>query len=82
MGCWRGEAIASSGILVLFFNTRSWMHGIMYYICVLRLADDMEAQVLKSSPQTNAPGNPSRAKARPTQDRRRGLRRQRGQGVG
>ena len=58
------------------------MHGIIHNFCVLRLAEDVEARVFKSSPQTKAPGNPSRAKSRPTQERRRGLRRQRGRGGG
>ena len=35
------------------------------------LNEDLEARVLKSSPQTKAPGNTPRAKARPTQDGQR-----------
>ena len=54
----------------------------IYFMCVLGLAEDLEARVLKSSPQTKAPGNTPRAKARPTQDGRRGLRRQRGRDGG
>ena len=42
-------------------------------MCVLALAEDLEARALKSSAQTKAPGNTPRAKARPTQDGRRGL---------
>ena len=57
------------------------MHEI-YFMCVLGLADELEARVLKSSSQTTAPGNGPLANARPTQDWRRGLRRQRGRGGG
>ena len=39
------------------------MH-VIYYVCVLGLAEDLEARVLKSSPQTKAPGNIQLAKAR------------------
>ena len=46
-------------------------------MCVSALAEDLEAQALKSSPQTKAPSNTPRAKARPTQHGRRGLQRQR-----
>ena len=46
-------------------------------MCVSALAEDLEARALKSSAQTKAPGNTPRAKARPTQDWRRGLQRQR-----
>ena len=35
----------------------------IYFMCVLGLAEDLEARVLKSSPQTKAPGNTPRAKA-------------------
>ena len=52
------------------------MHDI-YCMCVLGLAEDLEARVHKSSPQTKAPGNRPRAKARSTQDGRPGLGRQR-----
>ena len=62
------------------------MHGILrsiiYRMYVLGLAEQLEARVLKLSLQTKAPGNTPRAKARPTQDGCRGLRRQRGRGVG
>ena len=65
---------------------RSCMHGILrsiiYRMCVLGLAEQLEARVLKLSLQTKAPGNTPRAKARPTPDGCRGLRRQRGRGVG
>ena len=60
---------------------RSYMNDI-YYMCVLGLVDDVEARVLQSSPQTIAPGSTPRAKVRPTQDGRRGLRRHRGRGGG
>ena len=46
-------------------------------MCVSALAEDLEDRALKSSAQTKAPGNTPRAKARPTQDGRRGLQRQR-----
>ena len=46
-------------------------------MCVLALAEDLEARAVKSSAQTKVPGNTPRAKARPTQDGRRGLRGQR-----
>ena len=45
---------------------------------LLGLAEDVEARVLKSSPTTKAPGNTPRPQARPTQDGRQSLRRQRG----
>ena len=51
------------------------MHDIC--ICVVGLAEDLQARALKSSAQTKAPGNTPRAKARPTQDGRRGLQRHR-----
>ena len=38
------------------------MH-VIYYACVLGLAEDLEARVLNSSPQTKASGNTPRAKA-------------------
>ena len=41
------------------------MHDI-YYTCVLGLAEDLKARVLKSSPQSKFPGNTLRAKARKT----------------
>ena len=41
------------------------MHAI-YYVCVLGLAEDLEARALKSGPQTKAPGNTQSAKARKT----------------
>ena len=41
------------------------MH-VIYYVCVLGLAEGLEARVFKSSPQTKAPGNTPRAKARKT----------------
>ena len=37
-------------------------------MCVVGLAEDLEARALKSSVHTKAPGNTLRAKARPTQD--------------
>ena len=46
-------------------------------MCVAALAEDLEARAMKSSAQTKAPGNTPRANARPTQDGRRGLQRQR-----
>ena len=49
----------------------------MTCMCVVALAEDLEARALKSSAQTKAPGNTPRANARPTQDGRRGLQRQR-----
>ena len=46
------------------------MHVIYYqvlkYVFFFWLAEDLEARVLKSSPQTKAPGNTRRAKARET----------------
>ena len=54
---------------------RSCTHDI--YMCVVALAEDLGARALKSSAQTKAPGNAPRATARPTQDGRRGLQRQR-----
>ena len=42
---------------------------------VLGLAEDLGAREHKSSDQTKAPGNTPRAKARPTQDERRGVER-------
>ena len=57
------------------------MH-VIYYVCVLGLAEGLEARVFKSSPQTKAPGNTPRAKARPTQDGRRSLWSQRGRDGG
>ena len=51
---------------------RSCTHDI--YMCVVALAEDLEARALKSSAQTKAPGDTPRAKARLTQDGRRGLR--------
>ena len=54
--------------------TRSCMRDICMY--VLALAEDLKARALKSSAQMNAPGNTPLAKARPTQDGRRGLQRQ------
>ena len=66
MGCSGGElqqAVVSWCSLLI---ARSCMHDI-YCIWVLGLAEDLEARVLKSSPQTKAPGNTPRAKARPTQ---------------
>ena len=56
-------------------------HIYMYiYICVVALVEDLEARALKSSAQTKAPGNTPRAKARPTQDGRRGSQRTAGAG--
>ena len=43
------------------------------HMCVSALAEDLKARALKLSAQTKAPGNTPRAKARPTQDGRRGL---------
>ena len=48
------------------------MHEIL--MCVVALAEDLEARALISSAQTNAPGSTPRAKARPTQDGRRACR--------
>ena len=46
------------------------MHVIYYqvlkHVFFFWLAEDLEARVLKSSPQTKAPGNTRRAKARET----------------
>ena len=50
------------------------------HMCVLALAEDLEDRTLKSSAQTKAPGNTPRAKARPTQDGRRGSQRTAGAG--
>ena len=47
------------------------------YMCLLPLAEALEARALKSSAQTKAPGNTPRAMARPTQDGRLGLPRHR-----
>ena len=80
MGCLKGElqqAVVSWCSLLI---ARSCMHDI--YVSVLGLAEDMEARALKSSPQTKTLGNTPRAKARPTQDGRRSLRRQRGRDGG
>ena len=58
--------------MVLLINceiVRVW-----HILCVVALAEDLGAQALKSSAQTKAPSNKS---ARPPQDGRRGLRRQR-----
>ena len=44
---------------------------------ILVLAEYLEARAPESSAQTKTPGNTPRAKARPTQDGRRGLQRQR-----
>ena len=52
------------------------------YMCVLALAEDLEARALKSSDQTKVPGNTPRAKARPAQDGRQGLQGQREQDGG
>ena len=41
------------------------MH-VIYYVCVLGSAEDLEAPVLKSNPQTKASGNTPRAKTRKT----------------
>ena len=65
---------ASSLIMVLFIDCEI-VHA--SHMCVLALAKDLEARALKSSPQTKAQGNTPRAKARPTQDGRRGLQIQR-----
>ena len=51
---------------------RSCMH-----MCIMMLAEDLKTQAPKSSAQMKTPGNTPRAKARPTQDGRRGLQRQR-----
>ena len=56
------------------------MHDI--YMSVLGLADNLKGRVLKSSPQMKAPGITPRAKARRTQDGRRGLRDSGGGAVG
>ena len=52
---------------------RSCMHD----MCILVLAEDLEARAPKSSAQTKTTGNTRRAKARPTKDGPRGLQRQR-----
>ena len=39
---------------------------VMYYVFILGLAEYLESRVLKSGPQTNAPGNTPRSKARKT----------------
>ena len=80
-----------NGLLGGNYSTQSY-HGAIYllrdracmtyFMCVLGLAEDLEARVLKSSPQTKAPGNTPRVKALPTQEGRRSLRRQRGRGGG
>ena len=49
----------------------------MTYMCVVASSEDLDARALKSSDQKKAPDNTSRAIARPTQDGRRGLQRQR-----
>ena len=55
------------------------LHDMYYiYMSVLGLAEDMEARVLRSSPQAKGPSNTPRAKARPAQDGRPSLGRQRG----
>ena len=46
-------------------------------MCILVSAEDLEARAPKSSAQTKTPGNTPRAKARPTQEGRLGLQRQR-----
>ena len=46
----------------------------MAYMCFVALAEDVEARAQKSSAQTKAPGNTTRANARPTQDGRRACR--------
>ena len=43
-------------------------------MCILVLAEDLEARAPKSSAQTKTPGNTPRVKARPTQEGRRGSR--------
>ena len=52
-------------MMVLLLIARSCMH-VRYFVCVLGSAEHLEARVLKSSPQTKAPGNTRRAKARET----------------
>ena len=59
----------------LYYQLRD--HACMSYMCVVAMVEDLEARALKSSAQTKAPGNTPRANARPTQDGRRGLQRQR-----
>ena len=66
------QAVVSWFFLLI---VRSCMHEIN--MCVVALAEDLEARALKSSAQTKSPGNTPRAEARPTQDGRRGLQRQR-----
>ena len=56
------------------------MHG--REMCVVALAEDLEARALKSSAQTKAPGNTPRTKARPTEDGRPGLQAYRDSGSG
>ena len=46
-------------------------------MCIVVLAEDFEAGAPKSSALTKTPGNTPRIKARPTQDGRLGLQRQR-----
>ena len=81
-GLFGGETTASSRIMALFIDSETVHACYILYVCVVGFAEDLEARALKSSPQTKAPGNARRAKARPTQDGRRGLRRQRGRGGG
>ena len=55
MCVFRDRTEASSRIMILFFCARSCMNEIQ--MCVVPLAEELEARGLKSSAQTNAPGN-------------------------
>ena len=60
--------------MVLFID-REIVHAC--HMCILVLAEDLEARAPKSSAQTKTSGSTPQAKARPTQDGRRGLQGQR-----
>ena len=74
MGCFGGRTTASSRIVVLFMIARSCMNDICAFWGWL------ETWKLESS--NEASGSTQRAKARPSQDGRRGLQIQRGRDIG
>ena len=69
-GFFADRTASSSRIMVLFID-REIVHAC--HMCILVLAEDLEARAPKSSPQTETPGNTPRAKARPTPRRAAGL---------
>ena len=62
-GFFEGRTTASSRIAVLFIDCEI-VHARPIYLSVLGFAEDLEARVLKSSPQTKAPRATHRVRSR------------------